>query len=114
MSVDAYIQDAPEEHRALLNWLRNQIRQSFPDATESVDFKAPVYKIGDNYKAGFAWRNKGVMFYTMKPDILDRYAERLGRNRSGKACVLLTPNKRLSDSDLRAITLEILEEMKAH
>ncbi|MDX2152263.1 MAG: DUF1801 domain-containing protein [Bryobacteraceae bacterium] len=109
--VDAYLAAAPADQQSKLAWLRCRIRESLPTAAECFESGMPVYKSGDRWLAGFASRKKGVMFYAMDAALLDRYSERLGKNRSGKSCIEMTPNKRLSQNDLDALALEILGEL---
>ncbi|HBY58226.1 MAG TPA: hypothetical protein DEH78_00285 [Solibacterales bacterium] len=109
--VEAYIAAAPAEQRPRLNFLRRAVRKALPIATESFESNMPVYKVGDTWTAGFASRKKGVMFYAMDSGLLDRFDARLGKNRSGKSCIEMTANKRLSEKDLDALALEILAEL---
>lgn len=40
--VIAYLDSAPEEQKALLKWLRTEIRRALPDSVESFESKMPV------------------------------------------------------------------------
>ncbi len=103
--VIAYLDSAPEEQKALLKWLRTEIRRALPDSEESFESKMPVYKRAGAWTAGFASRKKGVMFYVMDSKLLDGFAERLGKRRSGNSCIEMR-------DDMKDLAKEILAAVK--
>lgn len=111
--VDAYIAAAPAEHAVLLKTIRTLIRKELPTAEECFESKMPVYKIGGVWTSGFAWRAKGVMFYLMRTEIVDEFAAKLGKNRSGKSCIAMTPSKALSQDELLSMARQMLGRARA-
>lgn len=103
--VAAYIESVPDEQKPLLKWLRTEIRKALPDTEESFESKMPIYKRGEVWTAGFAARKKGVMFYAMNSGLLDQFADRLGKRRSGKSCIEMR-------DDMKDIAREILAGLK--
>ena len=58
--------------------------------------------------AGYATRKKGAMFYCMDHPLLDEYADRLGKSRSGKGCVEYRTTKAVTLDELKKLVPEIL------
>ena len=57
-SVDAYIAAQPHEARATLERVRGIIRDAVPDATETISYQIPCYKLGGRYAVYFAgWKS---------------------------------------------------------
>jgi len=48
-NVDEYIKGFPEEVQVILQQVRAAIRQSAPDAVESISYAMPAYKIKGVY-----------------------------------------------------------------
>ena len=104
---------APAGHREMLDWLRARIRRAMPGCEEAFEARMPVYKEGDRWIAGFAWRKKGVMFYCMNSALLDSLSGRIGKARTGKSCIEMTATRTHSLDDLRAIVTDVLAAVKA-
>ena len=106
--VAKYVETAPAEHQPLLKSLRAMIRRHVPQATEGFESKMPVYKVRDEWYAGFAWRSKGVMLYVCKHGAIEPFAKELGKHRSGKSCIEMNPSKALSAERLEKLAGEML------
>lgn len=110
--VDAYITHiAPPAQQPLLKRLRSAIKKALPMATEDFESKMPVYKVGEAWTAGFAARAKCPMLYIMDTALVDEYAARLGKARSGKSCIDLKDSKALPLAELEQIAQEMLSEL---
>jgi uncharacterized protein YdhG (YjbR/CyaY superfamily) len=108
VNVDEYIGAAPTEQRPLLREVDAAIRLAHPEATLDPKSYFPVYAMDGHWLAGLASRKKGAMFYCMDAPLLDEYADRLGKNRSGKTCVEYRATRTLSLEELRVLMPEIL------
>ncbi|MEM9588579.1 MAG: DUF1801 domain-containing protein [Planctomycetota bacterium] len=107
-----YIDSAPTDQQSTLRMLRSMITTSLPGICEQLPARGfPVYTINEKWIAGFATRKKCPMFYIMLPEILDQYADQLGRLRSGKSCIEWRSTKLMSLEQLEAIAATILEEV---
>ncbi|MDR0547184.1 MAG: DUF1801 domain-containing protein, partial [Dysgonamonadaceae bacterium] len=53
-TVDEYIAGFPEEIQILLGKVRNAIRQAAPEATESISWEMPTYKLNGKPLVYFA------------------------------------------------------------
>ena len=108
VNVKQYIAAAPPDQRPLLRELDAHVRGAFPRATLDAKCYFPVYVMDGHWVAGFATRKKGAMFYCMDAPLLDEYADRLGKNRSGKTCVEYRTWRGIDLETLRELVPEIL------
>jgi len=113
-AVDAFLAGVPDEQRALLKRLRALIRNSIPRAEECFTNGMPVYTVGgaQRWTAGFGSRKNCAMFYIMSSLHLDRYADELGRSRTGKSCIAMAPTKTHSLPQLEALAARILADFR--
>jgi hypothetical protein len=111
-TVAQYIDSAPAEFQAALRALRKRLKEHLGSYTkESLGTSGfPVLTVDDVWVAGFACRKKGPMLYVMNAALLDAYAERLGKLRSGRSCIEWRETKQLSLEELGALVDEILAE----
>lgn len=113
-SVEQYIGAAQPEQQSTLCELRNMIQAALPEAHEDIGSSGfPVYTDGNNaWLAGFASRAKGPMLYIMAGGVLDRYASRLGKLRSGKSCIEWRGSDDLPLEELRGLAQQILRDVR--
>lgn len=71
---DAYITEAPEELRPLLDRLRAQLARALPDAEEIIAYKMPGFRIGKSIIAGYAAFSKQCGLYVF-PSAIKSHAE---------------------------------------
>jgi uncharacterized protein YdhG (YjbR/CyaY superfamily) len=111
-SVAQYIDSAPAEFQAALRALRKRLKEHLGGCTKEALGASgfPVLTVDDAWVAGFAWRKKSPMLYVMNTALLDGYAERLGKLRSGRSCIEWRETKQLSLKDLGTLVDEILAE----
>lgn len=112
--VDQFVARAPAAQRSTLVELRRMIRQHLPHAEETLGSSGfPVYTVGGSGMAGFSSRKKGPMLYVMAPGVLDAFADRLGRLRSGRSCVEWRETADMTLDRLRQLAGEILDRVAA-
>ena len=80
MTVDEYLDGAPEPHRSTLLALRATIRKQLPDAAEGLSYGVPAFKIGGKPVAGYAYFKNHCSYFphsgSVRPqlgDELDSY-----------------------------------------
>ncbi len=54
MTVDEYLEAAPEPHRSTLKALRKTLRNLLPEATETISYNVPAFKMSGKAIAGYA------------------------------------------------------------
>lgn len=60
---DAYIAAAPEQFRAMLSQLREQLSRALPDAEEVIKYDMPGFQIEETIIAGYAAFSKQCGLY---------------------------------------------------
>ena len=83
MTVDDYLQDAPEPQRSTLLALRTTLRDLLPDATEALSYGMPAFVVDGKPVAGYAWAKRHCSYYPHSSDVLAEVADLLdGYDRS--------------------------------
>ncbi len=62
-TIDEYLASVPEDKRAALQLLRDQIRASAPDATEAISYGLPSFTLEGRWLVGFSATKKHCSFY---------------------------------------------------
>ena len=102
--VDAYIANADEQARPVLEELRQLILETVPGAVESISWGVPFYRY-HGALAGLAAYNKHVSFGVGEGVLRDEDREALEREgfATGKKTVQLSFDRELPVGTLRAI-----------
>ena len=74
-TIDSYIEHAPEEHREVLQRVRETIKAAAPDATEKLSWKMPTFWQGRNL-IQFAAHKQHLGLYP-GPEAVGAFAEQL-------------------------------------
>ena len=62
-TIDEYLAGVPEDKRAALERLRQQIRALVPDATEVMSYGLPTFKLDGRWFVAFGATKKQCSFY---------------------------------------------------
>ncbi len=81
MTVDDYLDAAPEPHRSTLNELRAMLASILPDAEEGISYGVPVFRVGGRAVAGYAhakrhcsyFPHSGSVIARVEPELLEGY-----------------------------------------
>lgn len=85
-TVDAYIEQFPANIQSTLRSIRAVIRESAPDATESISYGMPAYKCKGRPIAYFAAFAHHIGFYAT-PSAHSAFSDRLAKYTQGKGSV---------------------------
>jgi uncharacterized protein YdhG (YjbR/CyaY superfamily) len=85
-NIDEYIADFPENIQTLLNQVRSTIRQTAPDAVESIGYGMPAYKLNGRPLVYFAGYKNHIGFYAT-PTGHSEFANELSKYKQGKGSV---------------------------
>ena len=85
-NIDEYIADFPENVQTLLNQVRSTIRQTAPDAIESIGYGMPAYKLYGRPLVYFAGYKNHIGFYAT-PTGHSEFAKELSNYKQGKGSV---------------------------
>lgn len=94
--VDAYIAAAAAERQPTLQRLRRLIRETVPNARESIQYGMPAYELKDLFCA-FAAQKHHFSFYLMNENVLEAHRDRLGKLNCGKGCIRFRKDADLPD-----------------
>lgn len=75
--VDDYLLGAPFPHRATLVGLRATLRRILPDATESLSYGMPVFRIQGKAVAGYAYFKNHCSYFPHSGSVLSEAADDL-------------------------------------
>lgn len=62
-SVDEYIKSFPQDVQTILQRIRDVIKETAPDATETISYKMPTFKLNGTYLVYFAAWKTHIGFY---------------------------------------------------
>jgi uncharacterized protein YdhG (YjbR/CyaY superfamily) len=69
-TIDAYLAGVPDDQRAALERLRQQIHAAAPDAIETISYGMPAFKLDGRYFVGFAAAKEHCSFYSGRAPIV--------------------------------------------
>ena len=110
-NVQIYIDAINAEHRPLYDRLQGLILEGFPDATVSVTYGIPTFKVGKRRVYLGAWQH-GVSVYGWQDNRDGGFTERHPELLSGKATIRLRPEdaEEISDDEFRTLIAATLGE----
>lgn len=77
VSVDEYLNGAPEPQRGTLQQLRSMLREMLPDAIEALSYGMPAFMVEGKPVAGYAWAKQHCSFYPHSGAVLTEIADEL-------------------------------------
>ncbi len=96
--VDAYIQALPPDRSAALTALRNLVRETLPEARETMRYRMPTYEL-DEVVCSFASQKHYMSLY-LDSGLVEENRIQWGKLDVGKSCVRF---KRLEDLPLQVV-----------
>ena len=82
-SIDEYIEGFPPETQEVLREMRSLIRESAPEATETISYAIPTFDLDGKHLVHFAGFKKHVGFYPV-PSGMEAFKEELSHYKTGK------------------------------
>ncbi|RPI00844.1 MAG: DUF1801 domain-containing protein [Ignavibacteriae bacterium] len=86
INTDAYIHSFPDNVQILLEQIRITIKETAPDAVESISYGMPAYKLNNKPLVYFAGYENHIGFYAT-PTGHAEFAEELSQYKQGKGSV---------------------------
>ena len=111
-AVDHYIEGFPPAVQALLNQVRDAIRQTAPNATERMAYGIPTYHDGENL-IHFGAAKKHIGLYPSSSGVT-AFADRLTDYATSRGAIQFPLNKPIPYALIREITLFRVQEAVAH
>lgn len=92
-TIDDFLAAVPEEQRAALEDLREKIRAAAPDATESINYGVPAFKLNGRPLVSLGAAKNHCAFYVQSPAVMEAHAKDLIGYETTKGSVHFSPDK---------------------
>ena len=109
-AVDAYIAALPEAHRSLLTSVRTTIRAACPEATETIYYRMPSFRLNGRMLVSYAAFKQHCSLYPANPYVQTALGEDLAPFLAEKSTVRFTVSHPLPDELLKRIVAVRIEE----
>jgi len=103
MTVDGYLEAAPEPQRSNLVALRETLRLLLPDAEETISYNMPAFKVGGKAVAGYAYFKSHCSYFPHSGSVLPALAEELGGYEWAKGTLRFPVDEPLPESLVRRL-----------
>jgi len=111
VTVDEYLEAAPEPQRSTLNELRATIASLLPDADEGMSYGMPAFKVGGKSVAGYAYFSRHCSYFPHSGSVLDRVEPELLEGYSWSKGTLRFPVDQAPSGTLVRRLVEVRLEM---
>ena len=101
-SIDEYIAEFPADTQKILEQVRELIRTSAPEATETISYAIPTFDLNERHLVHFAGYAKHIGFYPV-PSAMTAFEEELKPYRSGKGSAQFPLSKPMPADLIRRI-----------
>jgi uncharacterized protein YdhG (YjbR/CyaY superfamily) len=91
-TIDEYLAGVPDDQRAALKLLREQIHAAAPDAIEAISYGLPAFRLGGRFFAGFGAAKDHCSFYVGKAP-LEAHKADLAAYRLWKGTINFQPDR---------------------
>jgi uncharacterized protein YdhG (YjbR/CyaY superfamily) len=112
-SVEEYLAGLPAEQRAALQNLRKTIKAAAPDATETIAYQMPAFKVNGRLVVSFAAFKDHCSLFPMSYQVIRDHADALKPYLAQKATLHFQPNKPIPAGLVKMIVTARLEENEA-
>ena len=112
-SVDDYLSALPEAPRAALEKLRKQIKAAAPEATETISYQMPTFKLDGRFLVSYAAFKNHCSLFPASERMLAEYGDELEPYFSGKGTIRFTPDEPLPSALVKKIMKTRIEENAA-
>jgi uncharacterized protein YdhG (YjbR/CyaY superfamily) len=86
-SVDEYLGALPDERRAVLEELRQTIRAAAPEATESIAYQMPAFRMGGQFLVSYAAFKAHYSLFPASDAVVEALGEELTPYLAGKGTI---------------------------
>jgi len=109
-SVDDYLAALPEAPRATLENLREQIKTAAPEATETISYEMPTFKLDGRFLVSYAAFKNHCSLFPSSEKVIEACGDELTPYLSGKGTIRFTTDKPLSPALVKKIMKARIEE----
>jgi uncharacterized protein YdhG (YjbR/CyaY superfamily) len=112
-SIDEYIAGFPSGTQNRLQELRELIKATAPDATETISYAIPTFDLNGRHLVHFAGYDRHIGFYPV-PSGMDAFKDELKPYKQGKGSVQFPLDDPLPTDLIRRIVVFRVEENAGH
>ena len=112
-SVEAYLAALPEAPRAALEKLRKTIRAAATEATETISYQMPAFKLHGRFLVSYAAFKDHCSLFPASTRVLEAHGEELKPYFSGKGTLRFTADKPIPAALVKKIVKTRIEENAA-
>ena len=110
--VEAFLARLPKDQRDALARLRKVIRAAAPEATETISYGIPMWRLNGRGLVSMTAGKKHCSFFVQSYAVLERYASEIDTYRVGKATMAFTPERPLPVALVRRILKARVKEVE--
>lgn len=114
MTVDEYLEQAPEPQATTLRALRAELRALLPDAEETISYGAPAFRVDKGLVAGYTAHAKHCSYLPMSGSVLAGMADQLQGYQYSKGALRFPADQPLPKDLVAALVAARLAELAAH
>jgi uncharacterized protein YdhG (YjbR/CyaY superfamily) len=111
--VEDYLAALPEDQRAALEKLRETIRAAAPEATETISYQMPTFKLRGRVLVYYAAFKDHCSLFPASEAVMEALGEELKPYFSGKGTLRFTPDKPIPVAIVKKIVKARIEENAA-
>jgi uncharacterized protein YdhG (YjbR/CyaY superfamily) len=112
-SVDAYLAAVPEPFRTALLNLRSTIRAAAPEATDTISYQMPAFKLRGRFLVSYAAFRDHCSLFPASYAVMEALGDELKPFVSGKGTLRFTPDQPIPAGLVKRIVRLRVEEIPA-
>jgi uncharacterized protein YdhG (YjbR/CyaY superfamily) len=112
-SVDDYLATLPASSRAALQRLRETVKALAPEATETISYQMPTFKLNGRSLLAYAAFKNHCSLFPMSTGVIDAHREELQPYFAGRGTLRFHPDRPLPDALLQTLVKERIMEIAA-
>jgi uncharacterized protein YdhG (YjbR/CyaY superfamily) len=111
-SIEQFLDGVPPDKRRALQHLRDEIRRLVPEATESISYGVPAFKLGGRPLVSFGAARDHCTFYVQSPAVIEAFAQDLAGFRLSKGSVQFSPERPIPADLIRRLVEARIAEVR--
>ena len=112
-SVEQYLASLPVDKRTALERLRATIRAAAPEATETISYQMPAFKVNGRMLVSYAAFKDHYSLFPMSGEVVEALADELKPYASGKGTIRFGLDAPLPVALVKKVVKVRLEELAA-
>ena len=109
-SVEDYLAGLPEVPRAALERLRETIKAAAPEATETISYQMPAFKLRGRFLVSYAAFKHHCSLFPASGKVLEAHGEELKPYFSGKGTIRFDADEPIPAALVKKIVMTRIEE----